>query len=59
MAKLVYRYDIVGVVASVVAPFSIVSYKREKMRRTAREVWSSRHARPPPQHLGEDVAGTM
>jgi hypothetical protein len=59
MAKRVYRNYIVDVLASAFALCSVVSCEREQMQRTACTVWSSRHARPPPQHLGEDVAGTM
>ena len=59
MAKRVYRNGIVGVLASAVALCSVALYEREQIRRSALSVWSSRHTRPPPQHLGVDAPGTM
>ena len=59
MAKHVYINDIVGVLVSAVALCSVVASDREQMRHAAIVVWDSRHARPPPQHFGEDVSKTM
>jgi hypothetical protein len=59
MAKCVYINNILDLLASAVVLCSVVLFEEGQMRRSDHSMASSRHARPPPQQLGEDIARTM